>query len=201
MKTFFINRLFLIQLTLSALSHSLNASEADFRNLFHLFNPVPQHFAQKRIHTIADRAHEKEAMIGNYEVAFMKELKLFLLEEIKTSFLHVALAQGNPIDDAYATKLADCFLKEKFEAPYQDCTGKELFEQNPMSLPEHCFTSCLREYLVPFLLKHQSIPTQTRGPLDIYGYFHMMLIGIDYTRKVLDVAENMITAAGVTRRF
>lgn len=179
---------------------AVNSDEYDFRVLFHLFNPYPQHFAQSRIHAIAVHAHEKEAVVGSYEVAFMKEVRLFLLEEIKVSFLHAAQAQQNPIADDYATRLAKDFLRIKFEEPYKNNTGKELFDANPTTLPEHSFTYCLREYLVPILLNHPNIPTLSRGALDVYGYLHMILIGIDYTRKALDITENMITAAGVTRR-
>lgn len=187
-----------IMLTATPKMHSAEEVN-DFKLVFHLFNPFPQDGMQKRLNAFLGRVRTKTAEVGNYQVAFMKEVRLFLYEEIKAAIIHSAQCQMVDVD---ADALAEKILQEKFERSYAKAYPGETFfaNANPFELPEHCFTYCLREYLTPLLL-HRRLPEPTRDlssfMFNAMHYAQYLRIGIKYTKDGIAILERVLDSAGV----
>lgn len=159
-------------------------SADDYAVVFHLFNPIPQHGAQKRIAQLS----EKGIMAG---------VRDFLHAEAKVAFELVAKEQDKTIDaDLYATKL----LEEKLEKPYLAKYGKDIYSQNPLDLPEHVFTYFVNPYLYD-VLRRTELPETTRDLsfVAIMGYLQMIRVGLNYAQTGINITNEIFDKFGVPK--
>jgi hypothetical protein len=161
---------------------SINAD--DYKVVFHLFNPIPQGGAQKRIAALSEKG--------------IKEgIKEFLHAEAKAAFEQVAKEQGKTVDaDLYATKL----LEEKLEKPYRAKYGKDIYSENLLALPEHIFTYFVNPYLYK-VLRRVELPETTRdlSLVTILGYLHMIRVGLNYAQQGIDITNKILDQVGVSK--
>jgi|GEM_PF-3532401 len=163
--------------------------------IFHLFNPVPQRGAQKRMHHhLVEKAF---AAGGDFKEAFMAQVRPFLLSEAKAAFEAVATEQGRNIN---SDACAELFLKEKLEKPYFEKYGKDIYSESPFDLPEHVFTYFVNPYLHSELRMHD-LPEQTRdlSILAMIEYLKMIRVGINYVQIGINVANEIFDKFGVPK--
>ena len=163
--------------------------------VFHLFNPVPQRGAQKRInHQLVEKAL---AAGGDFNQAFMARVKPFLLSEAKAAFEAVATEQGKNINSEACAAL---LLQEKLEKPYFEKHGKDIYSENPLDLPEHVFTYFVNPYLHS-VLRMQELPEQTRdlSLVAILGYLQMVRIGLNYAQTGINITNEIFDKFGVPK--
>jgi hypothetical protein len=163
--------------------------------VFHLFNPVPQRGAQKRIHhQLVEKAL---ATGGDLNQAFMAQVKPFLLNEARAAFEAVATEQGRNIN---SEACAELLLQEKLEKPYFEKYGKTIYAQNPFDLPEHIFTYFVNPYLHGELKMHD-LPEQTRdlSLVAILGYLQMVRIGLNYAQTGINITNEIFDKFGVPK--
>lgn len=167
-----------------AFFHTGSISADDYKVVFHLFNPIPQGGAQKRIAALSEKG--------------IKEgIKEFLHAEAKAAFEQVAKEQGKTIDaDLYATTL----LAEKLEKPYLAKYGKDIYSEDLLALPEHVFTYFVNPYLYK-VLRRVELPEMTRdlSLVAILGYLHMIRVGLAYAQQGIDVANKVLDQFGVEK--
>jgi hypothetical protein len=162
--------------------------------VFHLFNPVPQRGAQKRLnHQLVEKAL---AAGGDFNQAFMALVRPFLLSEAKAAFEAVATEQGKNIN---SQACAELLLQEKLEKPYFEKHGKNIYSENPLDLPEHVFTYFVNPYLHS-VLRMQELPEMTRDLLSfgvaVIGYLELIRVGINYAQTGINYAQtgvNVVT--------
>ena len=163
--------------------------------VFHLFNPIPQRGAQKRMHhQLVEKAL---AAGGDFNQAFMAQVRPFLLNEAKAAFEAVATEQGKNIDSQLCAEL---FLQEKLEKPYLEKHGKSIYSENPLDLPEHVFTYFVNPYLHSVLRMHD-LPEQTRdlSLVAILGYLQMVRIGLNYAQTGINITNEIFDKFGVPK--
>lgn len=163
--------------------------------VFHLFNPIPQRGAQKRInHQLVEKAL---AAGGDFHQAFMAQVRPFLLSEARAAFEAVATEQGRNIN---SEACAELLLQEKLEKPYFEKHGKSVYAQNPLELPEHIFTYFVNPHLHGELKMHD-IPEQTRdlSLVAILGYLQMVRIGLNYAQTGITITNEIFDKFGVPK--
>ncbi len=171
--------------------------------IFHLFNPVPQRGAQKRMHhQLVEKAL---AAGGDFNQAFMAQVRPFLLSEAKAAFEAVATKQGKNIDSQV---YAETLLKVKLEDPYLAKHGKSIYSEDPLALPEHIFTYFVNPYLHDVLanvenkaLEKVELPEQTRdlSLVAILGYLQMVRIGLNYAQTGINITNEIFDKFGVPK--
>ncbi len=159
--------------------------------IFHLFNPLAQQGAQKRIN---DQLVEKALASGrNFNKALMDQVRHFLLSEAKAAFEAVSTEQGISID---SRSYAELLLQEKLERPYFEKHGKYIYSENPLDLPEHVFTYFVNPYLHSALRAH-ALPEHTRdfSFITLMGYLQLIRVGTDYAQVFVNYTQAGINIA------
>ncbi len=162
-------------------------SEQDqFKLVFRLFAPWHQG-SQKPLallrRTVQGRVNNNNE---NYNAAFNDEVKKFLITQLTDAFVIIGKLQGHQLDATSAESLACAVIEEKLEKPYKAAHNKELFEQDPATLPAAIFTYFTTPY---FVEAHKTITLPEINRFDITQvmfYLHSLRIGLNYAGKVLD---------------
>ncbi len=165
--------------------------------VFHLFNPVPQRGAQKRMNQqLVEKAF---AAGGDFNQAFMAQVRSFLVNEAKSAFDAIATKQGKNIDSQL---YAETLLKVKLEDPYFEKHGKSIYLENPLDLPEHIFTYFVNPYLYDVLAQIEiELPEHTRdlSIVTILGYLQTVRIGLNYLQTGITITNEVFDKLGVPK--
>lgn len=175
-------------LSVSNLSASASAVPADVELTFHLFSPIPKDHTQARLAAMRARVAQAVRDGAAFNQAFMKEVKVFILEEVSVAVKTVAAIKKIEVD---ADKYAEVFVEKRL--------GSMLDEnQDPHTLPLFAFTYYVTPYLVPIFMR-TGLPAFTRdfSALTLIDWAHSTYLFLDYVEKGCQAVKQGMAAAGL----
>lgn len=172
-------------------------SEQDqFALVFRLFAP----FHQKSNPAAALRKAMETRRVQNSaagDIVFNQEVRKYLASQLEEAFIMIGEYQGAPISRDTAQMLAENVVAVKLELSFREVTGKELFEQDPNTLPHHIFTYFTTPYFFE-VNKHLTLPTINRFDISsLMGYLHTLRVGLNYADKGIEYANKVLDTIGV----
>ena len=166
----------------------------------HLFEPINRHFSQKDLDTLCKVVESRIEKGESYITAFNDEVQKFLHSQITAAYVEIAKQQKNETfttEDAQAT--AAFVITEIMVKGYAQKCHANLFEQDPMTLPEHLFAFFTTHY---FVTAHSRVllPAHAQNRMDmatLIEYAHFVRVGLSYATTGIKYANAALDAFGV----
>lgn len=156
--------------------------------IFHLFNPINKNHSQQHLDTLCKVVEGRIEKGEDFKTAFNDEVQKFLLSQLTDAFVAIAQQQNNK-DYTSENAQADAhfIITELLVRAYAQKYHANLFEQDPMSLPEHIFAFYTTHY---FVTAHGHIALRPQNRMDAataFQYLYYVRVGMAYVSKGLDV--------------
>lgn len=181
----------------ASIQPSLYPSEREqFDLILHLFAPLHQG-SKKPLAELTKRIQGRTTAGETYNQAFNIEVERFLTAQLVDAFTIISKLQGAGLDQGIIEKLATEIIEEKFKKPFKQAHGKELFEQDPHTLPAHIFTYVTTPYFVE-TYKNTALPEFNRFDVaSVMFYLHSLRIGLNIAGQVIVYSQKILDDLGV----
>ncbi len=175
---------------------SCPSEQEQFELIFHLFAPFHQG-SQKPLAALRKTVQGRTVAGETYNQAFSIEVERFLTAQLVDAFTIISKLQGVALDQEIIKTLATQVIDEKFKKPFKHAHQKELFEQDPRTLPAHIFTYVTTPYFVE-TYKNRPLPEINRFDIEsVMFYLHSLRIGLNMAGQIITYSQKILDDLGV----